>query len=346
MLKKMVLSAALAALAVSAVQVPAMADPGFTPAKTDLVGVGSDTTQDVVSALAAAYNKTKPAAKVASFNATGSKTFVPKAGLPARARVVGSGNGIKALVGDTEGAYDFARSSRAKKTDGSEAALTFFAFAQDGVTWATNFQTYAPKSLKKSQLANIFKCASSARYWDQVGGTKAKKGKKKVRVAIKPWLPQTGSGTRSFFLGALGLTDAQVGSCVNQKASNIENDGKKIGADKAVIAPYSIAQWIAQAINHKADRHGKTVLGKIAGVAPYTGKVTVSKKGAVKGKNIRLNAGDFPRQFLRLVYNAVRTAEAAKFEPVFGANGFVCDQPAIIRTYGFEPIGGGCGATS
>ncbi|GAA3196951.1 substrate-binding domain-containing protein [Actinocorallia longicatena] len=346
MLKKMVLSAALAALAVSAVQVPAQADPGFTPAKTDIVGVGSDTTQDVVNALATAYNKTKPAAKIASWNATGSKQFTPKAGFAKRDRVVGSSAGIKALLADADGAYDFARSSRAKKNDGSEAGLTFFAFAQDGVTWATNYQTYAPKSLKKSQLANIFKCSASARYWDQVGGSKQKKGKKKVRVAIKPWLPQTGSGTRSFFLGALGLTDAQVGSCVNQSTKNIENDGKKIGTNKAVIAPYSIAQWIAQAVNHKADRHGKVVLGKINKVSPYTGKVTITKKGAVKAKGVRLNSGDFPRQFLRLVYNVVRNADAAKFEPIFGTTGFVCDQTSTIRTYGFEPIGGGCGATS
>jgi ABC-type phosphate transport system substrate-binding protein len=347
MLKKMVLSVAVAALAVSAVQVPAQADPGFKPAATDLVGVGSDTTQDVVNALAASYDKTHPTAKVASWDATGSKTFTPKAGQAARARVVGSGNGIKALLDPANAtAYDFARSSRAKKTDGSEATLTFYAFAQDGVTWATNFQTYAPKSLKKSQLANIFKCSSAARYWDQVGGTKQKKGKKKIRVAIKPWLPQAGSGTRAFFLGALGLTDAQVGSCVNQKASNIENNGKLIGTSKAVIAPFSIAQWIAQAINHKSDRHGKVVLGKISGVSPYTGKVKIGKKGAASGKGIRLNAADFSHQFLRLVYNAVRTTDVAKFDPIFGPTGFVCDQPTIIRAYGFEPIGGGCGAVS
>ncbi|GAB2808878.1 substrate-binding domain-containing protein [Actinocorallia aurea] len=342
MLKKMVLSAAAAALAVCAVQVPASADPGFTPAKTDLVGVGSDTTQDVVNALAAAYNKTKPAARLASFNATGSATFTPKAGLPKRARVVGSSNGIKALLADNEGAYDFARSSRAKKTDGTEATLSFYAFAQDGVTWAVNYNSFAPKSLKKSQLASIYKCASSARYWDQVGGKK--NGKK--RVAIKPWLPQAGSGTRSFFLGAIGLTDAQVGSCVNQKATNIENDGTKVGTNRASIAPFSIGQWIAQAINHKSDRHGKLVLGKIAGVSPTTGKITIGKKGSVKGKNIRLNASDFPHQYLRLVYNVVRTDEAVKFDAIFGATGFVCDQPALIRSFGFEPIGGGCGAVS
>ncbi|ROO83390.1 hypothetical protein EDD29_0893 [Actinocorallia herbida] len=342
MLKKMVLSAAAVALAVCAVQVPANADPGFTPAKTDFVGVGSDTTQDVVNALAAAYNKTKPANKLASFNATGSATFVPKKGLPKRARVVGSSNGIKALLADTEGAYDFARSSRAKKTDGSEATLSFYAFAQDGVTWAVNYNSFAPKSLKKSQLANIYKCSGAARYWDQVGGKK--NGKK--RVAIKPWLPQAGSGTRSFFLGAIGLTDAQVGSCVNQKATNIENDGTKVGAGRAAIAPFSIAQWVAQAINHKSDRHGKLVLGKISGVSPTTGKITVTKKGGVKGKNIRLNAADFPHQFLRLVYNVVRTGDAAEFEPVFGPTGYVCDQTALIRSYGFEPIGGGCGALS
>ncbi|MDX6739111.1 substrate-binding domain-containing protein [Actinocorallia sp. A-T 12471] len=342
MLKKMVLSVAAAMLAVSVVQAPASADPGFTPSKTDLVGVGSDTTQDVVNALAAAYNKKKPAARLASFNATGSATFTPKAGLPKRARVVGSSNGIKALQADTEGAYDFARSSRAKKTDGTEATLAFYAFAQDGVTWAVNYNSFAPKNLKKSQLANIYKCSASARYWDQVGGKK--NGKK--RVVIKPWLPQAGSGTRSFFLGAIGLTDAQVGSCVNQKATNIENDGKKVGAGRAVIAPFSIGQWIAQAINGKNDRHGKLVLGKIGGVSPTTGKITITKKGGVKGKNIRLNASDFPRQHLRLVYNVVRAAEAAKFEPIFGQTGFLCDQTKTIRAYGFEPIGGGCGAVS
>src|ERR1700730_5713662 len=38
---------------------PALAAPpaGTTPAATDIVGVGSDTTQDVVNALSVAYNK-------------------------------------------------------------------------------------------------------------------------------------------------------------------------------------------------------------------------------------------------------------------------------------------------
>ncbi len=339
MLKKMVISvAAVAMLAVSAV--PAHADPKFTPAATDLVGVGSDTTQDVLNALATGYNAAHPGKpKLASFDATpkGSK-IKPKAGAATIERPDGSSAGIKALQNDADGALDFARSSRAKKADGTEAALTFFPFGQDGVTWATHYQTNAPKSLSKSQLASIYRCSAKARYWDQVGGKKVK-GK---RQKIQPYLPQLGSGTRSFFLGAIGLTDAQVGSCVNGKLQ--ENDGKVLPkGNKNYIAAYSIGKWIAQAVNKKNDRHGTTVLHQIAKQNPTTGSLKIDKKGKVTGKNVRINTGDFPRTFLRFVFNVVRTADAAKFEPVFGATGWVCDQPGTIRAYGFEPLGGGCG---
>jgi hypothetical protein len=319
------------------------------------VGVGSDTTQDVLNALATKYNAAHPGApKLASYDATGSANIKPKAGKAAILRPVGSGKGIAALLADTTGSIDFARSSAAKAGDGSQANLSFFALAQDGVAWATYFKTNAPKSLTKAQLGRIYRCAGNAVYWDQVGGKKTvvKKGKKKItkRNRIKPWLPQTGSGTRKFFLTAIGLTDAQVGSCVNQgtvKKVNIENNGKLLGKDQNVIAPYSIGKWIAQAVNHKVDDHGLTVLHQISKVSPVTGGLKVNAKtGKVTGKHVRINTGDFPRQFLRLVYDVVRNKDVAKFTPIFGADGWICDQPAIIRSYGFEPLGGGCGAIS
>jgi ABC-type phosphate transport system substrate-binding protein len=324
---------AVAALAMAITVSPAHADPGFAPAPTDIVGVGSDTTQDYVNALAKAYNsKTpSPAAKLASWDATPKgSTITPKSGCTPIQRPDGSSAGIKALLNDTSGCLDFARSSRAKKPDGSENALAFFAFGRDGVTWASQARTNAPQNLTKTQLSRIYRCSPQARTWNQVRG--------RTTQQIRPYLPQVGSGTRAFFLGAIGLTDAQVGSCVNQTIQ--ENDGKALPNNANVIEPYSIAKFIAQRYRHHNDRSGTVALHQIAGVTPIVGTKPVDK---------RINSA-FPADFLRLVFNVVKKNNdgtvAPKYTGVFAKGGFACSKPAIVADYGFLALGAGCGAQS
>lgn len=324
---------ATAVLASVVTVTPALADPGFVPARADIAGVGSDTTQDYLNAVATAYNNRtpRPAIKLASWNATpkGSR-IVTKRGCARIERPDGSSAGIKALVNDTTGCIDFARSSSSKKTDGSENGLAYFAFGRDGVTWASQVRTNAPASLRKLVLSRIYRCSPNARRWNQVGG--------RTGQVIRPYLPQAGSGTRKFFLKAIGLEDAQVGSCVNQTIQ--ENDGKALPNNPNTIVPYSIAKFIAQRYHRHLDRSGTAALRRINGVSPTVG---------TRPRDIRINAA-FPADYLRLVYNVVKKNRDGSVKPkyrgLFAAGGFLCGKPAIVSDYGFLPLGRGCGAQS
>ena len=309
----------------------ASADPpsGTTPSQVDLVGVGSDTTQGVMNHVADAYNAEAwgGLTHLYGFDATGSATITPKAGCAETARPNGSSAGISALAADrsTPPCIDYARSSRAKKTDGSEDGRAFFALARDGVTWVKQGTSNAPASLTKAQLAGIYTCQLAT--WDQVGGTSAN--------VIKPYLPQSGSGTRSFWLSAIGV--ASPGACVTQGVP--ENNGSALPNDPDVIAPYSIANYIAQAHKGLDDVHGSTVPGQIGGAAPITGS----------GSSATLNAR-FDSTFLRTVYNVAKKTPLGEVAPhltaVFGSSGYVCSNQQLVSDYGFGELGAECGSVS
>src|SRR5437763_15747741 len=123
-LTKIAAAGVVAAALGTAASGAALADPpaGVTPAPSDIVGVGSDTTQGVLNHVADAYNGQAPAPvqKVYSWDATGSATITPKLGCSTINRPSGSSAGIGALKADSSipSCVDFARSSRSKKTDG------------------------------------------------------------------------------------------------------------------------------------------------------------------------------------------------------------------------------------
>ena len=115
-----------AALSVAA---PAQADPtaGYVPAASDIIGVGSDTSEFALNYLAdgnagvAGYNAASPANKLVSWNALaptgGPATDQPRRATPS-ARPNGSGQGKAALYGaGNVPDVDFARSSSAPRRD-------------------------------------------------------------------------------------------------------------------------------------------------------------------------------------------------------------------------------------
>lgn len=307
----------------------AFADPSFTPSKTDIAGVGSNTTQGVMNAYATAYNATKPASRLASWDATPQPSnIVTKSGCAAIPRPNGSSAGITALLNDKTGCIDFARSSRKKKTDGTESSLAFFAFARDGVTWVhipvTSGTAKTPTNLTDAQLKSIYTC--SVTNWNKISSSLPSN-------TIKAYLPQAGSGTRAFFETAIGITDAQVGSCVNQTIE--ENTGTALAGSTTAVAPYSIADWIAQKNKKVSDVRGGTVLGEINGVMPLTASGTLNTS--------------FPANHLRLVYNVVKTSGgvvSSKYTALFGSTGYLCKNQSIATSYGFASLGGACGSKS
>ncbi|MHA5052703.1 substrate-binding domain-containing protein [Streptomyces sp. SD15] len=306
------------ALGVGAMAAPAVADPADGSHRV-LAGVGSDTTQDVANGLGDSVDS---GATIASYDATGSATIQTRDSGCVINRPNGSSAGIDALrnaVDNTTGCLDFARSSRVP-ADSSTTDLTWIPFGRDAVTIAvredSDLNDPTPLNLLTADIAAIYRCAADHR---TLNG-----------VTLTPKLPQANSGTRTFFLGQIGVSEAQVGSCVGTMQEH--NGGELTGAGD--IAPYSVAQYIAQTSGVVNDRHGDTVLGNVNGVAPIVG-------GA-------LNTA-FP--YGRDVYNVVPTSKltdatiAATFVNTSSTTSKVCADTATIEAYGFGTISN-CGTTT
>jgi ABC-type phosphate transport system substrate-binding protein len=388
-LSKLLAGSAAAATMVALAAGPALADPpsGVTPKATDVVGVGSDTIQNVMDQLSHDYNASHATgARLYSWDATNPATgavndpIVTKAGCASILRPNGSSAGIAALDANTaDGSgfcIDFARSSRGRSsTDPPYASggIAFTALAGDAVTYATRSAaaggTSAPGNLTTAQLAGIYQCTITD--WNQVGG---KAG------TIAPFLPQTGSGTRSFFLLALGggTTPITPGACVNSSVE--ENQGvDPLLNDPNAIVPFSVAKYIAEVYHSAAcinancspdasgvtcnpgsgqnlfgcDKHGVLTLNQINSTKPTTPWPLPAPPASVK-----ISTG-FTPLFQRVVNDVVRydstTADhiPAYLEKFFASStatkkGWICSSAAgktDLKNYGFLPIAS-CGHTS
>ncbi|WP_181803146.1 Ig-like domain repeat protein [Streptomyces shenzhenensis] len=248
-------SAAFVAAAVVAgglaLATPAVADPD-AGAFRQLVGVGSDTTQDVLNALAGdtvngiSYAttavKATSGARIASYDAiepgTGSTAskITTRTGGPSFVRPNGSGAGRKALTKSLTGEswpdssgvaitnqVDFGRSSGAPSTFGT--ALTFIPMARDAVGVAVRGSGLDTLTVK--QLHDIYNGQLTT-----VNGQ-----------TVHPKIPQKNSGTRNFFLNAIGLTDDQLASSVQVVQ---ENQGNAALTEDGALVPFSVGSWIAQ----------------------------------------------------------------------------------------------------
>jgi phosphate transport system substrate-binding protein len=232
--------------------------------------VGSDTTQDVMGALANQYNADNgynPSAEddnqnvlaivspdngdpVPSDGVTScpNRTYRNPAGAGETLRPNGSGAGRDALLASVQagdGCIDVARSSGAPRAIGTVpgtdlASFEYYAYALDAVG-ATSASSHLPadNDLSLSELRGIYNCTITN--WSQIGGTAG---------AIQRYWPQAGSGTRSFAQSdLLGFdpTTFSSGSCPAVKLSQ-ENTGSVIAANgdqETAIYVYSVANWVA-----------------------------------------------------------------------------------------------------
>jgi phosphate transport system substrate-binding protein len=363
------------------------------PCENDAVGVGSDTITPLTDQLATDYNNTlgiHPAcSKVKttspfeySWDAVNPITGQIGDSIPVKqdcspiVRPDGSSAGISALALFTKSSsgpfcVNFARSSRPRaSTDPpfGPGGVAFVSLAGDAVTWSVpKINTAAPKTLTVAQLNAIYTCTDTN--WDQVGGK---------NQAIAPFLPQSGSGTLSFFLAAIGVTTP--GPCVSNNNNMLEeNEGTNpVLQNKGGIFPYSVGDWIAQnfhgapCLNRPSCKpnsagvvciklpgldqyiciiNGTMQLREINGVAPTVGS----------GTGTKINPA-FPSTFDRTLFDVVpwdpattdhipgatKPVGGLDLEGIFGASGFDCHSAAAkadIAAYGFINLKT-CGATS
>lgn len=308
-----VLVGALATASVIAGSVPAHAayipdndDTTLTPVSGDLIGVGSDTSQHALKLLADIWNgqTPAPAVKLATYAATSGGDLNLPGGVTIP-RPNGSGSGKGRLFGANNAPeVDFARSSSSLSTAETDAGLKQFPFAVDVLKTAVSGSgTNAPAAISAQDLVKIYN--GTYTNWNQLGGTAG---------VIVPMIPQSGSGTRSFF-------EAQL------KAAN--------GGADVTLAPSVVAVQ---------EHDPAPIAGNPNAVAPFS-----AGRAGLAGNALRLEGGFEAK---RALYNVVRSADVAKPEitAMFGPDGFLCSDAAEakIKAAGFDqlarPIDGGvCG---
>ncbi|MEV7025671.1 substrate-binding domain-containing protein [Kitasatospora sp. NPDC093558] len=339
---KLLTAAALATSLVTIASGSALADPTVTPAAQDIVGAGSDTTQAVLNQLSTSYNATltdPTAPRLYSWDATGSSPITPKTGASTITRPNGSGAGINALNATTSATLDFARSSRGPVSGptGDPATDDFVAMAKDAVSWAAPSNGHAPANLTTQNLKDIYTC--NVTNWTQIDPTL-------TNATIKPFLPQKDSGTRAFFLKAIGSgTSVTPGACVIQGTQ--ENQGSDPAlADLDAVVPYSVAHYIGQVYFNQgsgSDVQGPLTIRSVDGIAP------------VDVPNKKISDAFAASSYARVVYNVIRDAEwtgtdahAAALQNIFGNGGFICSSAgaSVLQSYGFLPLQGfDCGSS-
>ena len=336
-----------------------------------LVGVGSDTSQDVIEGFSTALDGVNPAGltvtnpnsyKISNYKATGTAVIDPKgvAACTTTSRPNGSGAGLNALsasIGGLSGTsafgatnfkncVDFARSSSGGNPtvtpgSGGTGQLTYVPFAVDEITYATLTTSSIPPNLDKTALKALYAASGTP-------GTAACSN-------LFPLLPQSSSGTRKTFLTSyLGFTATDIGvaggpgTCVrdtNIGAGTLgtgtaleENDGRVLSSGKNLI-PYSVGVFIAQGSGITDDIRGRASLGSVDG----------SNAGVQGAAPYQINPSGV---YNRLLYNAIPTEtvgqtgtidgfDATKLNAVFaGSSSLLCsaDGQKVVNAYGFGSI--------
>lgn len=238
---------ALVAAALSvALIAPATAD--IAPNSFDIVGVGSDTVQNMMNFIAdgdttgsaSGVNAARAKNRLFSFDATpdandragyhnGSAaslnaTIILRAGTNPVQRPQGSGAGLKAILADSTAPFkiNYTRSSRLPTVAEQNSAIAagfvgglhVVKISTDRLVMAAANISNAPATLSIAQVVDIYKCLPTA---DDFGNDIALGGVGPSTGAIIPIAPQTQSGTYGSFkadLDAANGSPVTLGACV------------------------------------------------------------------------------------------------------------------------------------
>ncbi|MFI5906748.1 hypothetical protein [Dactylosporangium sp. NPDC051541] len=380
-------TAAVATGLVAGVAGPASADPVGA-----LAGVGSDTTQDVMNGagdsigngIVGSWDAIDPITRVQHLviapkrNCTFNRPNGSGQGVTAIRQSGGVTAAINAPFADEAdqpeaGCVDFARSSSDPGTNGSAAGRwVYVPFALDAVAvasshfgdaTATNYNalSYDASNAATGQgtLQKLYRDGATVTingvtYDPQCNVAPCAGGATPIHL----YIPQNGSGTRTYWLGKMGVTT--VPAWLHDKAWDgagyngaivEEHDGTVLQNDALGLAPYSISQWVGQRNGHGDRRHGAHLHSLVntangTAVNPLSGAFPTSETG-------NLNASFLIR---REVYNVVEwkkvnvgnAAFDAQLYAVFGPGQGLCGKSAVILNFGFgllngSPLGHTCG---
>jgi hypothetical protein len=350
---------------------PAMADPAVV-----FVAVGSDTTQDVMNQFSydiganelGSYNAVNPVTQAIG------ETITPVvAGNPTTncsfTRPDGSTQGLDALRKSIDqnttapqltyapqaGCVTISRSSSAVSAanQANDGSLVYIPFAFDDVSFVTGGTTNitTANDFTKADLVTLFAdCGNVTEGGVTYNPNTASSGQTQIDL----YVPQSGSGTLSYWSTTLGFSTSPLPSCDHQTIvagpdsgqTVEENDGTAVSSDPNGIFPFSVGQWISQRNGHDDRRHG-AVENDVNGVSPF------SNGNSATGS---LNYS-FPLN--RELYNIVQYSEvtsggsnynAALNQLLVGQNSALCQDGLTIASYGFAPLNSSttdlCGSTA
>ena len=374
-----------AAVIAAGTAMPVMADPVSVNKYAELVGLGSDTTMDVMDGISLALGNVSVAdtrLKLASYKAIGSADVVVSADGIAIPRANGSGAGRDALriaigqinsgsvaiapddlgkartavsptTAQLAGKFHYARSSSGPSGAVANGVVTYVPFAQDNMTYATaplNI-TKIPSDIPLGTLAvtdnvsliNIYRGNITQVIEDAATGAFIKLAAPsytpaagEVSNTIRAYIPQAGSGTRSFWIGQVKISETEI---TNQSVpakdvtptglSVQEHDGTAVATDPYALVGFSISQWVAQTKGVAPKRTAVAILRSMGGL-----EATVVTDG------VYATAPTWSA-IKRAVYNIVPTAlinadeENAYTRAFRGTNSLVCQSQTVIQKFGY-----------
>jgi len=354
------------------------------PQPTDIAGVGAQAQQEVMDQFSADYNASSHSGgnlyywdAINPITGAIGDTIVIKGTSTdhttcAQARPEGSSAGIVALESTNptiggQPCIDYAASSRPRGSS-DPSSISFVNLATDAVTYATEpaaggGASNVPANLTTAELASIYECKVTN--WDQLPG--GGNGKPEI------FLPLTSSGTRSFFLSAIGV--AAAGSCANDLPTTQFPGGtlqQDEGVNKAfaknpqdVIFPYSVGDYIAQDF-HSAKCFNKACTAATSGTHQGelcfpTGKKNLfgcNIHGTMQLNEVNSTAPttpfpptsaatinpSFAPTLQRILFEVVKNPNTTGFgiptylQPLFGPAGYLCTNATAktdLKHYGF-----------
>lgn len=327
----------------------ANADPIAAPTSRLLAISGSDTTDEVMQALAEDATALISGGNraVENWSAAGGGNIAPHGGtLCSITRPTGSSGGRTALLNSigatatTPNCFQGARSSSLNLATvaTTDKQLVYVPFAKEAVTYAVTNTSNVSRNQTVLRLQQFYRCENSS-------------GVEQTNPATKVMLPQSTSGTRQYWLTQLlgSTAPATIGDtivsntttgvissgCVEDGADEFgaviqEHQGGKVNDNELV--PYSVGQWTSQASGVIGENRGRTILAQIATTNPYT-------------------SGAFYQRTLYNVFPAAyiggSSTEATAVQALFfGSGSALCTTAAAITSrYGLIPAPD-CGATT
>lgn len=366
-------TAAIAGLGLSTMG-PALADagPSSPVLGTDVVGVGSDTTQWVMDQLTTDYDASHTTGpQLVNYDAClgNTSTGAPglgdnpdgsgfpcgadhsgtKAGVARSESIVdpsatgalpnGSGSGRTLLRTPSDGLFNdvaFGRSSGPINTTDISAGEIALPFAVDKIVVATNPTGPAPASLTGPQILKIYD--GTYNNWDQVGGSDA---------PIHIYLPKSGSSTLNAFESFLAGLDGTT------EAPGTDNDPASHSAAKQTWqgpgSTITDSNWNTGTVNVE-EHDPSVVLADADAIEPFSyGRAQLANKNAT---SVRIEGGwSADRELYNVVRNQPITgatstpflygATNSPLPGIFGNTGWICTDPAAqtdIGNAGFWPL--------